>query len=133
MGRRIKMKIGVTYESDMNNIKNAIEAIKEMLHDHPGIATEKTDYTSGERQMRLVSKEDLKGIKRMVMVYLDEYGSSSIDIMLYCFSRSVIWSEWVAVKEDVMYKIAEILKANDLEFAYPTVMLHQAADQPEES
>ncbi len=130
MGRRIKMKIGVTYESDMESVKKAIEDIKKMLLNHPGIATEKTEYMSEERQMRLVSKEDLKGIKRMVMVYLDEYNSSSIDIMVYCFSRSVVWHEWVAVKEDVMFKIAEILKANNLTFAYPTVMIHQAADQP---
>ncbi len=131
MGRRIKLKINVTYESEMDKIKKAIEEIKQMLHDHPGIATEKTEYMSEERQMRLVSKEDLKGIKRMVMVYLDEYGSSSIHLMVYCFSRSVVWPEWVAVKEDVMFKIAEILKANDLAFAYPTVMLHQAADKSE--
>ncbi len=126
MGRRIRMQIGVTYESDMKNVKKAIREIREMLLAHPGIATEKTEYLSNERQMKLVSKEDLKGIKRTIMVYLDEYASSSINILVYCFSRSVVWAEWHEVKEDVMFKIAEILKANDLEFAYPTMMIHQA-------
>lgn len=132
MGRRIKMKVGVTYESEMENVKKAINEIREMLQNHPDIATEKTEYMSSERQMKLVSKEDLKGIKRMVMVYLDEFGSSSIDILIYCFSRSVIWAEWHEVKEDVMFKIADILKANDLEFAYPTMMIHQAENSPED-
>jgi MscS family membrane protein len=131
MGRRIKMQIGVTYESEMENVKKAIAEIREMLQNHPGIATEKTEYMSSERQMKLVSKEDLKGIKRMIMVYLDEFGSSSIDILVYCFSRSVVWNEWHEVKEDVMFKIADILKANNLEFAYPTMMIHQADAQPE--
>lgn len=126
MGRRIRMQIGVTYESDMQNVKKAIMEIREMLLVHPGIATEKTEYLNNERQMKLVSKEDLKGIKRTIMVYLDEFGSSSINILVYCFSRSVVWAEWHAVKEDVMFKIADILKANDLEFAYPTMMIHQA-------
>ncbi len=131
MGRRIKMKIGVTYESEMENVKKAIVEIREMLQNHPGIATEKTEYMSSERQMKLVSKEDLKGIKRMIMVYLDEFGNSSIDILVYCFSRAVVWNEWHEVKEDVMFKIADILKANNLEFAYPTMMIHQADAHPE--
>ena len=76
--------------------------------------------------MKLVSREDLKGIKRLIMVYLDAFGSSSIDILVYCFSRSVIWTEWQEVKEDVLYKIAEILKSNELEFAYPTMMIYQS-------
>ncbi len=125
MGRRIKMTLGVTYESDMEKIKKAIEEIREMLQNHPGIVTEHTEYMSSGRQMKLVSREDLKGIKRLIMVYLDAFGSSSIDILVYCFSRSVIWTEWQEVKEDVLYKIAEILKANELEFAYPTMMIHQ--------
>lgn len=128
VGRRIKMKIGVTYESEMVNVKKAIVEIREMLQNHPDIATEKTEYLNSERQMKLVSKEDLKGIKRTIMVYLDEFGSSSIDILIYCFSRSVVWAEWHEVKEDVMFKIADILKENDLEFAYPTMMLHQAEE-----
>lgn len=127
MGRRIKMTIGVTYESDMESIKKAIEEIREMLQAHPGIVTEQTEYMNSERQMKLVSREDLKGIKRLIMVYLDAFGSSSIDILVYCFSRSVIWTEWQEVKEDVLYKIAGILKANELEFAYPTMMIHQNA------
>ena len=131
MGRRIKMKIGVTYESDMEDIKKAIAEIREMLQNHPGIVTEGTEYMSSERQMKLVSKEDLKGIKRLIMVYLDEFGSSSIDILVYCFSRSVIWSEWQEVKEDVLFKIADILKANDLAFAYPTMMIHHAEPKEE--
>ena len=133
MGRRIKMKIGVTYESDMENIKKALVEIREMLHNHPDIVTEKTEYSSSERQLKLVSKEDLKGIKRMIMVNLDEFNSSSIDILVYCFSRSVVWKEWMEVKEDVMFKIAEILKENDLEFAYPTMMIHRSEEDKAET
>jgi len=132
LGRRIKMKLGVTYESDMEDIKKALVSIREMLHDHPDIVTEKTEYSNSGRQMKLVSKEDLKGIKRMIMVNLDEFNSSSIDILVYCFSRSVVWKEWQEVKEDVMFKIADILKENNLEFAYPTMMIHRAEEDKEE-
>ena len=126
MGRRIKMSIGVTYESDMDDIKKALEEIREMLQEHPLLMSEKTEYMNTERQMKLVSKEDLKGIKRQIMVFLDAFESSSINILVYCFSRSVVWNDWHEAKQDVMFKIAEILKRNNLEFAYPTMMIHQA-------
>ena len=126
IGRRIKMNIGVTYESDFNDIRNAIEDIRTMLKEHPGIANEATTFLHTHRQAKLVSMEDYKGIKRNTLVYLDEFADSSINILVYCFSRSVVWNEWLEVKEDVMFKIAEILKKNNLEFAYPTLKLHHA-------
>lgn len=126
IGRRIKMNIGITYESDFNDIKKAIEEIREMLKDHSGIANEHTSYLNSTRQAKLVSIEDLKGIKRTTLVYMDEFAGSSINILVYCFSRTVDWAEWLEIKEDVMFKIADILKKNNLEFAYPTMMIHQA-------
>ncbi len=123
IGRRIKMQIGVTYQSDFNDIKKTVESIRSMLQEHPDIASEKMDYFGTERHSKLVSKEDLKGVKRTTLVYMDQFSASSIDILVYCFSRSVVWNEWLEVKEDVMYKVAEILKENNLEFAYPTMTL----------
>lgn len=120
------MKIGVTYESDFNDIRQAIEDIREMLKEHPGIANERTTFKYAQRQAKLVSMDDFKGVKRTSLVYMDEFGDSSINILVYCFSRSVVWNEWLEVKEDVMFKIAEILKRNHLEFAYPALTVHHA-------
>jgi MscS family membrane protein len=120
------MNIGITYESDFDNIKQAIEEIKEMLKNHPSIANEHTSFSNSDRQARLVSIEDLKGIKRTTLVYMDEFAASSINILIYCFSRTVVWSEWLEVKEDIMFKIADILEKNHLEFAYPAIKIHQA-------
>ena len=131
IGRRIKMNIGVTYESDFDDIKQAIEEIRLMLKEHPGIANEHTSYLNSDRRAKLVSIEDFKGIKRTTLVYMDEFADSSINILIYCFSRTVVWNEWLEVKEDVMFKIADILKKNHLEFAYPTMMIHQAEEKGE--
>ncbi len=131
IGRRIKMSIGVTYESNFSDIKNAIEDIRVMLQNHKGIANEHTSFSDPTREARLVSIEDFKGIKRTTMVYLDEFADSSINILLYCFSRSVVWSEWLEVKEDIMYKIADILQKNHLEFAYPSLTIHHPSKEDE--
>ncbi|MEA3522987.1 MAG: mechanosensitive ion channel family protein [Campylobacterota bacterium] len=124
LGRRIKMHIGVTYESDFNDIKHAIDEIREMLIEHKGIANNTQEMLHAERYARLVSREDYKGIKRTMLVYMDRFSDSSIDILVYCYSKSVIWNEWLEIKEDVMYKIAEILEKNSLSFAYPAMALH---------
>jgi MscS family membrane protein len=128
IGRRIKMKIGVTYESDFKDIKQAVDEIRVMLKEHPGIANEHTSYLNSDRHAKLVSVEDFKGIKRTTLVFMDEFADSSINILLYCFTRTVIWNEWLEVKEDIMYKVADILKRNNLEFAYPTLTIHQASE-----
>jgi len=51
---------------------------------------------------------------------LDKYNDFSIDILIYCFSKTVDWAEWLEVKEDVLFKISDILEKNNLSFAYPT-------------
>jgi len=129
LGRRIKMHVGVTYESDFKDLENAISEIKEMLLKHPKIASDKTEYSNTKAQLRLVSKEDHSGVKRLLSVNLDTFSASSIDILVYCFTKSTDWKEWLDAKEDVMYKIASILKSNNLSFAYPALAIHMQDKQ----
>ncbi len=128
LGRRIKMRLGVKYDSKREDIKKAIEEIREMLEHHPGIATKKTKYEHLSqrrgRVAKLVSKDDLEGIKRNLLVYLDEFSDSSINILVYCFSKSVMWEEWLRTKQDVMEKMMEILEKNNLEFAFPSLSIY---------
>ncbi len=126
VGRRIKLYIGVTYESDMADIRQALVDIKDMLKHHPGIANPTQKHSVSRRHFRLSSQEDTQGIKATQLVFMDRYGDFSIDILVYCFSKTVNWAEWLAVKEDVLFKIADILQNNNLEFAYPTqVRIHK--------
>jgi MscS family membrane protein len=128
LGRRIKMKLGVKYDSKREDIKNAIVEIREMLITHPDIATKDTQYEHITRRSgkvaKLVSKDDLEGIKRTLLVYLDEFSDSSINILVYCFSKSVMWEDWLRTKQDVMENIMEILEKNNLEFAFPSLSIY---------
>jgi len=126
LGRRIKMSVGVKYDSKSEDIRNAVQEIRNMLDKHPGIATQNTKYDySTHKSSKLVTKEDEIGIKKTLLVYLDEFAPSSMNILIYCFSKSVVWSEWLETKEDVMYKIMEILEKNSLEFAFPSMSIYK--------
>lgn len=129
VGRRIKMNIGLTYDSPKEKIEQCVKDIRDMLLNHPSIA--KPDDTSlSPKDYRLSFKEhivsihDLKGYNRTLFVYLDNFSSSSIDILVYCFSQSTQWEEWLKTKEDVMIKIIDIVEKLGLSFAFLTQSLH---------
>ena len=125
LGRRIKMSLGVKYDSKPENIQRAIIQIREMLGSHPDIATDKTDYEKNKKSgTKLVSKEDSLGVKRTLLVYLDELSDSSINILVYCFTKKTDWNAWLETKEDIIFKIMDILEKNALEFAYPSMSLY---------
>ena len=127
LGRRIKMSLGVKYDSKQEDIKNAIEDIRQMLLNHPDIATPETKYEhirAKRYTAKLVSVDDLEGVKKTLLVYLDEFSDSSINILIYCFSKSVNWEDWLKTKQDVMEKIMVILEKNSLEFAFPSLSIY---------
>ena len=135
LGRRIKMTLGVKYDSKIEDINNAIQDIRKMLQNHPQIATKNTKYEYRKEHghmAKLVSKDDLEGIKKTLLVYLDEFGDSSINILIYCFSKSVDWEEWLKTKQDVMQKIMIIFENNSLEFAFPSLSIYNETESERE-
>ncbi len=76
------------------------------------------------KKFEAIKREDLQGgVKRTLLVYIDEYANSSINILIYCFVRSPKWEDWLSVKEDVLIKINDLVKKNNCNFAYPTQTL----------
>jgi MscS family membrane protein len=121
VGRRIKMEVGTTYRSKMKDVAQAVEDIREMLRAHPDIADDATEFKYTESMhAKIIEKDDAYGIKKTLLVYIDTLGENSINILIYCFSKSIDWAEWLAVKQDVIMKVAEIFEKNNLEFAFPT-------------
>jgi len=129
VGRRIKLYVGVTYSSNAKDLQHAIDEIHEMLVDHEGISTPERINTRElrrhyRRNNRLVSLENKIGIKSTLMVYLDSFSDSSIDILIYTFSKTTKWEEWLKVKQDILYRVWEILEQNNLEFAFPSQSIY---------
>ena len=76
----------------------------------------------------MVSRDDLEGVKKNLLVYLDEFGDSSMNILVYCFTKSIKWDEWLETKEEVMHNIMEIFEKNNLEFAFPSISIYNESD-----
>jgi MscS family membrane protein len=94
--RRVKMNIGVTYDTTADQMETALEAIREILRTHDGVSQ---DYW---------------------LVYFTDFGASSLDIFMYYFTKSKVWAEYLKVRQDVNLKIMRKLEQLGLEFAFPS-------------
>ena len=94
--RRIKMRIGLTYDTTPAQMNAAIKGIEQILCDHPGV----------DQSYKLVK--------------FDEFEDSSLSIFLYYFSSSKVWADYLQVRQEVNMQIMELLQEMGLGFAFPT-------------
>lgn len=97
--RRVKFNIGLTYETAPEQIKAIVTDIQAMINQHP--------KTNQEGKVRF-----------------QEFGSSSLDILVMYFVDSPKWNDLIDVKEDVNYKIMEIVKKHKSDFAFPSTTVY---------
>jgi MscS family membrane protein len=97
--RRVKFNIGLTYETAPEQIKLIVTDIQAMINQHP--------KTNQEGKVRF-----------------QEFGSSSLDILVMYFVDSPKWNDLIDVKEDVNYKIMEIVKKHNSDFAFPSTTVY---------
>ncbi|WOE30537.1 MULTISPECIES: mechanosensitive ion channel family protein [unclassified Acinetobacter] len=94
--RRIKTDIGLRYE-DANKIAAIVDDIYNMLLHHQKIDTSQT-----------------------LLVNFNAFADSSLNIMVYCFTKTTNWSEWLTAQQDVYLSIIEIVHAHGADFAFPS-------------
>lgn len=57
-------------------------------------------------------------------VRVDKFNESSIDLMVYCFTCTTNWAEWLKIKEALTYAIKDIVEGTGSGFAYPSRSLY---------
>ncbi len=98
--RRIRETIGLRYD-DFDKVAPVVADIKAMLRDHPDIDATQT-----------------------LIVNFVQFGDSTLDLMIYTFTKTVVWVEFHEVKQDVLLKIGEIIERHGAQIAFPTRTLH---------
>ncbi len=66
------------------------------------------------------SEEFAKPPEVPTFVRIDRFSDSSIDIMVYCFTKTIVWGDWLAIKEKLAYRIKEIVEGAGAGFAFPS-------------
>jgi len=57
-------------------------------------------------------------------VRIDRFSDSSIDIMVYCFTKTTSWGKWLAIKENLAFGIKGIVEGAGTDFAFPSQSLY---------
>ena len=97
--RRVKFHIGLTYSTTSEQIKNIVKEIQEMVNLHPN--------TNDDGRVRF-----------------QEFGASSLDILIIYYVNSPKWEDLINVKEDINYKIMDIVKKHNSDFAFPSTSVY---------
>jgi MscS family membrane protein len=111
--RRIYWTIGVEYRTTVDQLRQIRDGIESHIIGNP-------DYAQPDEVSTFVR--------------IDSFNDSSIDIMLYCFTRTTVWGEWLEIKEKLAYHIMDVVHGAGTSFAFPSRSLYLEAlpaDAPE--
>jgi small-conductance mechanosensitive channel len=54
-----------------------------------------------------------------MQVRIDKFGESSIDLLIYCFTNTNVWIDFLRIKEGLLLKIKEVVEEAGARFAVP--------------
>ena len=105
--RRVKQVVGVTYDASAQKIDALVEEIRELLRNDDGVDPS------------------------FILVNFTDFGASSLDILVYYFTKSTSWLVHMDVRQRINCKIMETIKGQGLSIAFPTRTVHLAAQSGE--
>lgn len=97
--RRIYWKIGLVYGSSIEQLKEITEKLSLFLEENSAF-----ESSAGKGHY----------------VYIDGFNASSIDIMVYCFSSSGAWTDYLKAKQILAEYLMLLVEKVGTSFAYPT-------------
>ena len=98
--RRLKLTVGLSYEATADQIEAIVNETRNLLGTHPGI----------DQEYWLVNFTDMS-----------DY---SLDMMVYCFTTTTVWKEYLDIRQDVLLNILEICDRQHVEIAFPTQTIY---------
>lgn len=107
--RRVRMYIGVVYSTTRDQMKKILEDIRDMLQNHPGVSK-----------------------KEKIIVYFEEFGDSSLNILVQYYTVSADYAEYLSIREDVNLKIMDIVERNGSSFAFPSRSIYFETPMPKD-
>ncbi|NVJ98646.1 MAG: mechanosensitive ion channel family protein [Alphaproteobacteria bacterium] len=101
--RRIKWLVGLEYRTSAAQLQEVRDRVEKYI-------SESTDFVQPD--------------ETATFVRIDQFSASSIDILLYAFTRTTNWLEWLAIKEKLLLEIKKIVEEAGTGFAFPSRSLY---------
>ena len=103
--RRMALNVGVTYETKASQMRVLLDDLRTLVQEHEGL-------DSG-----------------FSFVHFDQLAGSSLNIRVYCFSKSTAWLQFLTVQEELLLSIMELVEKHGLEMAFPTQTVYLRDEQ----
>lgn len=98
--RRIKFDLGITYGTPVNKIKQVVDGIKRII------------------------EEDERFDHSFYMVKFTEFGAYSLNIFIYCFTKTTGWADSLAIREEFNLNVMQLLEELGVEIAFPSQTIY---------
>jgi len=109
--RRIKWAVGVEYRTTVDQLKYIRDEIEAWLWNDPRFA---------------------KPPEAALFVRIDSLNASSIDYLIYAFTYTKDWGEWLEIKEEFAVAVMDIIARAGTDFAFPSQTVYlQQTDPPD--
>ncbi len=105
--RRLKFTVGLTYDTPAEKLRVICEEVTDFINAHP-----KTSDTDN-------------------LVIFEEFADSSLNLMVLYFVEMMSYNEYMQIRQEINYKIMEVVKKHAAEFAFPTRTLHMVNEEKE--
>ena len=102
--RLINEKISVRYE-DAARVPDIVAAIREML-----------------------DTDDAIDSQQVILTYLDSFGDSSLDLLIYCYTVTTDWAEYLAIKQSVLQRAQDTIREHGAVVSLPTQRIELPED-----
>ncbi len=100
--RRILANISLRYE-DLGAINGITQEVRSLLQQHPDIDQSQS-----------------------ILVNFNEWDASSINMMVYCFTKTTIWKDWLDIQQSIFLDIAAVVQRSGADFAFNCTTLYPA-------
>lgn len=105
--RRYKTIIGVTYDTPAENLNGYVQGLKRLVMNHPN--TRKNNFH----------------------IVVNDFGPSSIEIMVYIFFKTEDWAKELIVRHEFIVDALRLAEELEINIAFPTTTVHLRRETPD--
>ncbi len=106
--RRINETISIRY-ADFSKLADIVEECRQHVAKHPDI-----DHSQSE------------------LVYFSKYGNHALEIMVYCFARTLVWKDSLAIQERLLIELGDIVHRHGAQLAVPISQVEITSNREKE-
>ena len=105
--RRVTFSLALARDTSREKLRHCVDRIQGILRYHAGVHQE------------------------TIFCGFDRFNESSLDLLIYFFTKTTAWKEYLEVKEDINFQIMAVLEEAEVSLAYPSRSIYLETPGPD--